>query len=80
MSSRIRRWWRNESYDRDDMRAFRVDRADWVDVPDEFVAQSLAFQAFALGRRVDELGGVLRSEFESFMHRVLRKYFKDEEE
>lgn len=82
----LRRWWRNENYGREDMAAFRLERTDWADLPDEVVAQSLAFQAFALDRRIAELGGSIREEFEAFMEhadrrlRALRRYFNGEEE
>lgn len=83
----LRRWWRNENYGREDMAAFRLERTDWADLPDEVVAQSFAFQAFALGRSTAELGGSIREEFEAFMERhvdrrlrALSRYFNGEDE
>ena len=50
----FRSWWRNENYDPETMRAFYQTHPEWSDTPDDEVAQSFAFQAFAFGEAVRE--------------------------
>ena len=52
----LQRWWRNANYDRDTMDKFYRARPEWSDLPPEDVANTFAFQAFAFGEAVRQLG------------------------
>ncbi len=56
----LQRWWYNTNYDRGTMDKFYRARPEWSDLPPEVVATSFAFQAFAFGEAVRQLGRDIR--------------------
>lgn len=66
MKRRLRAWWKNSNYDRDQMERFYQEFPEWSGLPPEAVATSVHYGAFCTREALSDLRQVVKEEFKSW--------------